>query len=409
MVRTLAQVEAAPRHAPAPRRKPVRVGIVADFAEERWPSMDLAAELTEMAVDRYGGGAFQAEILRPAMPRLLRGRLGRPADAAPNADRYVGRYVVYPRWLRARAKDFRIFHVIDHSYAHLVDHLPHRPVVVTCHDLDAFRSLVGPEREPRPWWFRATMRRVMAGLGHAAHVVCDTDAVRAQLVEHGLVDPGRLTVVPLPVHPDFAPGADALADAEAARLLGPADGGSVELLHVGINVPRKGVDFLLRVFAALRERHPSLRLVRVGGPLSAEQRALCAELGIPFDRVAELPFISRPVLAAVYRRASAMLATSTREGFGWPVIEAMACGTPVVAGDLPVFREVGGQAVTYLPVRDLRAWVEAVDRLLRDRSGGRPWAGRREAALERADDFSLESYARGILAVYRRVLGIHDR
>lgn len=407
MVRTLAEVAPAPRSraAPSPRRKPVRVGIVADFAEERWPSMDLAAELTELAIDRYGGGAFEPEILRPEMPRVLRGRLGRADDAAPNADRFLGRYLAYPRWLRRRARDFPIFHVIDHSYAHLVDHLPERPVVVTCHDLDAFRSLVGPERESRPWWFRATMRRVMAGLGHAAHVVCDTAAVRDQLVEHRLADPGRLSVVALPVHPDFAPEADPAADAEAARLLGPADVATEDLLHVGINVPRKRVDFLLRVFAALRGRHPAARLVRVGGPLNAEQRGLCRELGIPGDAVVELPFVSRPVLAAVYRRAAAMLATSEREGFGWPVVEALACGTPVVAGDLPVFREVGGEAVTYVPVRDLAAWVATADRLLLDR--GRD--ARREAALRRADLFSLEAYARGLIAVYRQVLGIHGR
>jgi glycosyltransferase involved in cell wall biosynthesis len=146
----------------------------------------------------------------------------------------------------------------------------------------------------------------------------------------------------------------------------------------------------------------------VGGKLSYEQLGLCADLGLPFDAVVELPFLDRPVLAAVYRRAAALLVTSQREGFGWPVVEAMACGTPVVASDLPVFREVGGEAVTYASVRDLQAWVEAVDRLLYDRRDRRQWRGRREAALERADAFSLESYARGVLAVYRQVLGMRD-
>jgi glycosyltransferase involved in cell wall biosynthesis len=112
------------------------------------------------------------------------------------------------------------------------------------------------------------------------------------------------------------------------------------------------------------------------------------------------------VLAAVYRRATALLATSTREGFGWPLVEAMACGTPVVASDLPVFREVGGEAAAYAPVRDLQAWVEAVDRLLLDRGDPREWSGRRDAALERADHYSLEAYAHGVLSVYRQVPGV---
>jgi glycosyltransferase involved in cell wall biosynthesis len=408
MVRTLATLEpeAAPSIAPA-FRPPRRVGIVADFLEERWPSMDLAAELTALGLERHGGGEFAPAILRPRMPRVLHGRFGRAkGETAPSVDRYLGRYVAYPRWLRPRAARFRLLHVIDQSYAHLVDHAAGRPVVVTCHDLEVFRSLVGAERERRPWWFRATMRRVKTGLGHAAHVICDTHAVRDQLLEHRLVDFRRLSVVPLPVHPDFTPHHDHAADAEAARLLGPAGGDTIDLLHVGINVPRKRVGFLLRMFAALRQRHPTLRLLRVGGRLTLEQLGLCAELGIPFDAVLELPFLPRTVLAAVYRRSSALLVTSKREGFGWPVIEAMACGTPVVASDLPVFREVGGEAVTYAPLRDLQAWVESVGRLLHDRRDRRQWAGRREAALERAERFSLEAYARGVTAVYRQVLGM---
>jgi glycosyltransferase involved in cell wall biosynthesis len=400
-----AVVEAEPRTDAFTWHGRLRVGIVADFVEEGWPSMDLAAELTQLAVERHGSERFDPTLLRPAMPRLLRGR-ARRGKTASNVERYLGRYLAYPRWLSERAEAFRLFHVVDQSYAHLVHALRGRPVVVTCHDLDAFRSLVGPERERRPWWFRKTMGRVMSGLARASHVICDTAAIRDELVGHGMVDERRVTVVPLPVHPDFSPHADAIADAEAARLLGRADGSTIDLLHVGINVPRKRIGFLLRLFAALRERHPALRLLRVGGRLSIEQMELCEELGVPFDAVLELPFLDRRVLAAVYRRAAALVTTSRREGFGWPVVEAMACGTPVIATDLPVFREVGGEAVTYAPVRDLHAWVEGVDRLLLDRGDRRQWAGRREAALERAEKFSLESYARGVLAVYRRVLGM---
>jgi glycosyltransferase involved in cell wall biosynthesis len=407
MVRTVAEIGFQDAAAETLPRKPTRVAIVGDYLEEGWPSMDLAAELTVQAVEQHGDG-FDAALLRPKLPRLLRGRFGQTSAKVPNADRYLGRYVAYPRWLKERQRSFRLFHVIDHSYAHLVHHVADRPVVVTCHDLDAFRSLIGPERERRPWWFRATMKRVMTGLGHAAHVICDTAAVRDQLVEHGLVNPHRLSVVPLPVHPDFTPYVDREADAEAARLLGPGDGDTVDLLHVGINVPRKRVGFLLRLFARLRQRHPTLRLLRVGGKLTLKQLGLCADLGIPFDAVVELPFVSRPVLAAVYRRAAVLLVTSKREGFGWPVVEAMACGTPVVASDLPVFREVGGEAVTYAPVRGLQAWVDAVDRVLYDRRDRGQWRGRREAAMERAELFSLESYARGVLSVYRRVLGMME-
>ena len=81
-----------------------------------------------------------------------------------------------------------------------------------------------------------------------------------------------------------------------------------------------------------------------------------------------LPFLERRVLAAVYRRAAVVLQPSDREGFGLPVAEAMACGTPVVASDLPPLREVGGAMASYCPVGDVEAWTSTVSELLDERS-----------------------------------------
>jgi glycosyltransferase involved in cell wall biosynthesis len=393
MVRPLAPLNPATRP-----RGPVRVGVVADFVAEGWPSMDLAAELTVRAVADQSFAPVYPRLIRPPMPRLARWIPG-GGGLALNADRFVGRYLAYPAWLRLAARRADLYHVIDHSYAHLVAYLPPGRCVVTCHDLDAFRSLLGAER--RSWLFRRTMRRVAAGLDAAAAVICDSEAVRDALEEAGLVHPQRLAVVPLPLHPDFAADADPLAAAAARALLGgPAD--APLLLHVGSDAPRKRIPFLLETFAALRRRHPALRLVRVGGSLEPHAE-LVTQLEIG-DAVQALPFLERPVLAALYRRASAVLLPSEREGFGWPLLEAMACGTPVVVSDLPTLRALGGEAADYAAVGALQPWVEAVDRVLRDRADAREARGRREAGLERAAAHSLRSYALRLLKVYRRVL-----
>lgn len=408
MVRTVAEIEAEERSSGglsfAPR--PKRVGIVADYLEERWPSMDLAAELISLAIARHGEGVFHPAILRPRLPRVLRGRLSLGEHGAKNADRYLGRYFAYPRWLKPRARGFDLFHLVDQSYAHLVHTLPAGRTVVTCHDLDAFRSLIGDERDTRPFWFRHTMKRILKGFQAAAHVICDSEAIRRDILAHGLVASQRLSVAPLPVHPDFGPHGDEHADEQAVKLLGRRDPAAADLLHVGANVPRKNIPFLLEVFAAVRRRHPQARLIRVGGAFTDHQRGTAERLGVR-DAIVSLPHLDRPTLAAVYRRASALLLPSEREGFGWPVLEAMACGTPVVASAaLPTVREIGGEAIGYAPAGSVQGWIEAVDRLLQDRADRREWNGRREAALERADAFSLESYAAAILPVYRRVLGM---
>jgi glycosyltransferase involved in cell wall biosynthesis len=380
-------------------RSSLSVGVVADYAEEEWPSMDLAAGLLVDALRAHTPHA--PTLLRPRMPRPF-GRVLGGARAARNADRALARHVAYPRWLRKRVEDFELFHVVDHSYAHLVHALPAERTVVTCHDLEAFRSLLEPERDPRPVWFRRMMGRVLGGLRRAAHVVCDSDAVHAELLSHGLLPPDRVSTVPLPAHPDFSPRADLPADAGAARLLGPASPETIEILHVGSTVPRKRIPLLLEAFARV-PRSARVRLVRVGGPLTPEQRRRAADLGIT-DSIVELPFLDRATLAAVYRRATLVVNPSEREGFGLPLVEAMACGAPVLASDLTVLREVGAGAVRYVAADDADAWARALAAEIGRLASSEARDDARQTALHRAERFTLAEYARGIADVYDRVL-----
>ena len=120
------------------------------------------------------------------------------------------------------------------------------------------------------------------------------------------------------------------------------------MLHVGSTIARKRIDTLLRVFAGIRRARPDARLVRVGGPFTAEQRALVRELQLE-DAIVVLPFLDRSTLAAVYRQSAVLLLPSEREGFGLPVLEALACGTPVIASDIEALREVGASRGGLLP------------------------------------------------------------
>lgn len=373
------------------------VGVVYDYDAEQWPSMALAGDLLVDGL-RQHAPHYDPVPIRPEMPhpasRLL-GARGR------NADRFAARHVAYPRWLRRHATGMDLYHVVDHSYAQLVHALPAERTVVTCHDLDAFLSLL-PDPEPRPAWFRLMMRRVLSGLTRAAHVVCDSDAVRDELIAHRLMDGRRVTTVPLTAHPDFGAHADAAADARAAALLGPSSTGVIDLLHVGSTVPRKRIDLLLRAVAPVLADGRA-RLVRVGGPLTPAQAALATELGIG-GRMVTLPSLDRRTLAAVYRRAALVINPSEREGFGLPLVEAMACGVPVLASGLPVFREVGAESITYVAGEDVTMWSDAIRAELRRLSDPDARLISRAAVLARASRFTLPRYAAGIAAVYDRVL-----
>ncbi len=146
---------------PAALRQP-RIGLVCDFVEEGWHSMDLVADMVLDRLQREHASSLQAVRICPPLRRHF-GRLP-VIGAGPvsfNADRLLNRFVDYARFLKPQVADFDLFHLIDHSYSQLVHVLPPGKTVVTCHDLDTFRCVLEPDRQPRPRWFRAMTERIL--------------------------------------------------------------------------------------------------------------------------------------------------------------------------------------------------------------------------------------------------------
>lgn len=386
-----------------------RVAVVCDYPEEGWPSMDLTGEmiLAHLA-SGHPGAIAAARVCPPFRHRLGRlpvvGRLG----PARNVDRLLNRMHDYPRALGqiARRGDFDIYHLADHSYAQLVHALPPGRAVVTCHDLDTFRCLLEPDREARPAWFRAMAQRILSGLRKSAAIACNSATTRDALLARRIVPADRLHVVPMGIPAEFSAGPDPAADAEAVRLLGPASADAPpDLLHVGSNIPRKRVDVLLDVFARVLRARPGCRLIKVGGAFPADLARQARDLGVA-GSIVTLPYLrDRAALAAVYRRAALVLLPSEAEGFGLPAAEALACGVPLLASDIPAFREVAGAAAAFRPVGDLAGWTEAVLAVL-DEPLRAPDArqARRDAGLARARLYSWATHADHLVSIYREVL-----
>jgi len=281
-----------------------------------------------------------------------------------NADRVVNRHFLLAQHVRHLTRKADFIHIADHSYAHLTLALPPGRAGVYCHDLDCFRCLLEPARDPRPWWFRAVTRRILNGLKRAAVVFHSTADVRRELLRFGLCPDARL------VHAPYGVAAEFTADADASGVTADP-----YLLHVGGDMPRKRLDVLLEVFAEVRRSIPALKLIQIGPPWSSERSRQLAQLRIA-DAVVKRSDISRAALAQLYRRAAVVLVPSEAEGFGLPVIEALACGAVVVASDIPVLREVGGPAVVFRPVAAVAEWRDAVLSALRNPTFAPPRADR---------------------------------
>lgn len=254
------------------------------------------------------------------------------------------------------------------------------PAVVTVHDLSF---------EHHPEWmaphdrmvFRALVPRAVRA---AARVLTVSEFTKTDIVERYGADPDRVVVTHNGVDPRFSP------DGAVARR-------EPYLLFVGALQPRKDLVTALEALARLPDAPPLL----VVGPAkrrAGEVDAAIDRLGLR-SRVELLGHVDADQLAALYRGAAALVFPSRFEGFGLPVLEAMASGAPVVTTTASALPEVAGDAAVLVPPRDPAALAEGIDRALGNA------AVLRAAGLARARQFSWGALAARTLEVYEEVLG----
>ena len=285
-----------------------------------------------------------------------------------------------------------VFHGMDHVGIPLVGRSG--KYVVTVHDVI---PLILPETfTPR---HRLVVRLALARVRRKADlVVVPSHAVKRDVVRRVGFPEARVVVTPEGCEPRFRPvrSEAALREVAARYDLPPR-----YVLAVGTLEPRKNLTTLLEAFARLRrngEVDADLRLVLAGArgwldePIFATVRSLGLE-----DAVRFTGFVDDDDLPAVYSGAALFVFPSLHEGFGLPLLEAMACGVPVVTSNVSSMPEVAGDAATLVDPRDGEGLSAAIARLLRDEA----LRGRlREAGIARARQFSWEATARRTLDAY---------
>ena len=336
----------------AKRGGPISVLLFRDIPEHGSRSMERFAD--EMAAGLRGRPEVRARETTIHASCLYEHRL------LHKLDRYASFFVRYPSHARRQSAD--VYHVIDQAYGQLIGCVQAERSIITCHDL----MLLHAEHEDigfrgsriglsRFRWSTSFLRR-------AALVACASDATAGDVTNLLRIDPSRIRVIPLGIGSAFVP-MDETSRCELSREIDPT-GRRALILHVSTGGPYKNVPATLRVIEVLRSWGLDPILLRVGRPLDAHQVALARDLGV-LDVIIESGGVPDRQLAQLYAAADVLLFPSRWEGFGWPPVEALACGTPsVIASECRAVVDLVGDAALAAPADDVPALAAAVRKIV---------------------------------------------
>jgi glycosyltransferase involved in cell wall biosynthesis len=356
-------------------------------------------------VDEAGGAGRYAQELVPA---LLEAEPGIRLTVFVNRDAPAGltaaEWADAVEWVRLPTRFSNRTHLPGQTFV--------LPVVAARRRLDVVHSLanggppltIGAKRvvtlldliwlHQREAWGTPAAVRTMALLtrisARRAHrVITISESARDDIVRTFGLDSAEIDVTPLGVR---------FPDARPPR----AVGGQPTVLCVAQKRPYKNLASLIRAVAELDEEAPVLVLPGAPTDHEAELRALADRLGVS-ARVRFPPWVSAAELEALYAEATCFVLPSLIEGFGLPLLEAMARGVPVACADRPALPEVAGDAALLFEPTDQAAVTDAVRRLIRDEDLREDLSAR---GLERARQFSWGRTAALTLASYRRAVAI---
>lgn len=371
--------------------------------------MRIGIDYTAAVHQRAGIGRYARGLVR-ALAQLDRENeylllvAGRPKEEGTFPPNFKPRYLpLSPHWATILWQRLRIPLPAElftgpldlfHSPDYVLPPLRRGKRVLTIHDLSFLRYPEGAD--PRLRWYLT--QAVPRSIGQADLVLADSQNTKSDLIELLGVEAGKVEVLYPGVEERFHP-----LDEESLTSVKARYGLDFPfILTVGTLEPRKNHVGLLQAYSLLKGRHPH-RLVITGGKgwlyggIFQEVERLRLE-----ERVLFLGYVPEEDLPALYNLADLFVFPSLYEGFGLPPLEAMACGTPVVASDLSSLPEVVGDGALLVPPQEVEALAAAMEKALSDPS---LWEELRRKGLERAKRFTWSEAAKRLLAIYRQVGG----
>lgn len=335
--------------------------LIGNFLPDRQESMQ---RFNQMVSDGFAARGWKVETWRPE-PRFTKWARTYRYGGIPKYLGYLDKFYVFPKAIRARRQRTpadSVFHITDHSNAVYAPHFAGAPLVVTCHDLLQIRSALGEfPQNPVSRTGQRYQKWILDHLGRLKRAICVSHKTREDLQRLTGLSDESTPVVYLGLNYPYRP----MPSAEAGELIRIAmhRSGHVEsaasaltsesfLVAVGGGHWYKNRTGLVSIFAEL-QKHPETprRLLYIGPPLDSEQEEILARSKLT-DSVLRVSGVSNEELRAAYSSATGLLFPSWEEGFGWPIVEAQACGCPVFTSNRKPMMEIGGDAARYVDPAD---------------------------------------------------------
>jgi len=276
-----------------------------------------------------------------------------------------------------------IWHFTNQQQTILLNYKKPKKCIVTVLDIIPLAS----EFQEKPGFIRMLYSLAMRNIKRADAILAISEYTKKDVVEKMKIEKDKIFVVPLAADKEFKP------------LNVPKNDDIKQILYVGSEIPRKNLPVLIHAFSMISKKYKNVRLKKVGVSQNEKARNDLLDLSRKLGVLDKIDFPNHiDSLVEVYNSADVFVFPSKYEGFGLPVLEAMACGCPVITTNLTSIPEVAGDASLYFDPDSPEELAEQIERVLFDKDLSQKLT---DQGIKRADKFSWDRVAKETIDVYK--------